>query len=342
MMRWLRKLHAWAGMGLCLLMAAIALSGALLAFKPELRRLAHPETRGPPPAVDAAALSRVMRAAEASAPGEVRSVTFASASTALHEAALKDGGVVTLDGAGRVAGRWAENARFLDWVFDFHHHLLAGETGTAVTGWAGVAGLLMVVSGLVLWWPARRSFKGRVVPGRGRAGWLTAHRDLAVMTAPMVALSLTTGAAMALQTISRPLMNAPAPVSPVARTTGPVDWGAALAVAQAHFPEATLRIAAPPAKSGAPVTVRLRQPHEWHSNGRTIVYLEPATAAVIGVHDDRTQSRGGRLYNVLWPIHAAKVGGPAWKTLLALGGLALVLLSLYGGEAYRRRLFRGR
>lgn len=341
MLNLVRKLHAWAGLALCLVLAALAFSGASLVFKPQIRAAFDPVQRAATPPLDAAALARVMTAAEGEfGAGQVRSAIFANSEQRLHEVTLKDGGGAWLDGAAAVRETWKQNGRVYDVIFDFHHHLFAGETGTLVTGWIGVAALVMAVSGLILWWPARRSFAAQVIPVRpGRAGWLAAHRDLAVMAAPMIVLSLLTGAPVALQSVSRAVLNAPLPKAAKAATSGPVNWDAAMANAQARFPTAAIRIATAPAKAGAPVAIRLKQTAEWHANGRTIVYAEPATGAVIKVADALAESGGGRFYNGLWPVHAAKVGGWAWKTMILLSGLSLGVLSLYGGEAYRRRLF---
>ncbi len=337
----LRRLHAWVGLVLCLVLAAIAFSGAALAFKDDIRRAMIPVRSAPP---QAQRLAGVMRAAETLAgPGQLRTVIFASPTTPWHEATLKNGEVIAMDDGGRVIKRWPENGRLFDALYDLHHHLLMGEAGIPVTGWVGVLAFLMAISGLVLWWPAWRSFRAVPVPTRNnRAGWLAAHRDLAVMTAPLVLLSILTGTPMALQDISRPLMDAPPAKAPKARTEGPVDWTAQLTSAQARFPAAALRMGIEPTKTGAPVSIRLRQPMEWHVNGRTNAYLEPATAVVISVHDDQAQSTGGKLYNVLWPIHAAKVGGVLWKAVILLSGLSLGLMALYGGESYRRRLMSPR
>ncbi len=340
-MAWLRKLHAWIGLALCLFLAALALSGAALVFKPQLRAIGDPAQRVDTPPLDAAALAAVMTRAEADAgAGRLRSVIFASKDVALHEATFLDGGGAWLGADGETAGKWVENGRVFDLIFDLHHHLFAGEVGTLVTGWIGVAAFAMLISGLILWWPARRSFSAAVIPTRpGRAGWLAAHRDLAVMAAPMVAISLFTGAPVALQTVSRAVLDAPAPKPPQAETFGTIDWNATLSAAQAQFPTAAIRIASLPAKAGAPIAIRLRQTEEWHSNGRTIVYLEPTRAKVLSVRDALAESAGGRFYNALWPIHAAKVGGWVWKVMILLSGLSLAALSLYGGEAYRKRLF---
>lgn len=341
LMAWLRKLHAWIGLALCLILAALALSGAALVFKPELRRLASPAKAVP--ALTPAALDLVVdRVDQTFGAGRARTIVFASPENPLHEVTLKSGGGAALDGAGQVRDRWAENERVFDWLFTLHHKLFAGETGVLVTGWVGAVSLLMLASGLVLWWPTRRMFAPRLWPQRaGRAAWLAAHRDLGLMAAPLAAITLLTGTAQALQDIVRPAMHAEVPKPPKAVTSGPIDAARALAAAQARFPDATLRMMSFPAKPGQPLTVRLRQPGEWHTNGRTMVWLEPATSVVLGAADAQAANAGSRLFSSLWPIHAAKLG-LVWKWLTFLGGLALAALSLYGGEAYRKRLFRRR
>jgi uncharacterized iron-regulated membrane protein len=341
MMRWLRRLHAWIGLGLCLFLALIALTGASLVFRPQIRDLGRPPPQAPAPSD----LAGIVALAEARfGPGEIVSIVFASREAAWSEVRLRDGRHAWVDHhAGTVRDFGAVDGA-LEWLFDLHHQLLGGETGERVVGSIGAAGALMALSGLVLWWPARRTFGGAALPRRpGRAGWLSAHRDLAIMAAPMVILSLTTGASLALPDIIRPLFAAPAPAAPkdVAIGAGAADWPAAFAAAQARWSGATIRMAIPAARPGAPASLRLRQPEEWHANGRTVVYFDPPSGRIVGAYDAQAQGASARAYNSAWPLHAAKVGGLIWKVLIFLGGLSLAALSLYGGEAYRRRLMKG-
>ncbi len=343
----LRKLHAWVGLALCLVLALIALTGATMVFKPELRRLAIPETAGSAPARTPEALARVVAAAEAQfGAGNLRRITFASDEIALHEAdAGPRLGGAWLDADGRIVRRWAAGGRPFDVIFDLHHQLLAGDWGETIVGVLGLTGALMAISGLILWWPARRAFRGAVLPRQPtRAGWLAAHRDLAVMTAPLVLLAMLSGAALALPDLARPLMGATAPNPPrvEAASLQRTNWPATFALAQAAYPSATIRLVQPPATPDRPVTIRLRQPGEWHANGRTLVHLSPGSPRVIGVYDAQAQSPGARAFAAIWPVHAAKVGGWPWKAAIFLSGLSLAALALYGGESYRRRLFPGR
>ncbi|MFX6803769.1 PepSY-associated TM helix domain-containing protein, partial [Acinetobacter baumannii] len=79
-------------------------------------------------------------------------------------------------------------------LFDLHHHLLAGETGEIVAASAGLCGLFFVISGAILWWRTRRTFEFRLIPRRlSRPAILRHHRDLGIVFAPLLALVMFTG-----------------------------------------------------------------------------------------------------------------------------------------------------
>jgi uncharacterized iron-regulated membrane protein len=341
MLGMLRKLHAWTGLGLCLFIALVSFTGAALSLKPEWLRATTPGAAAAPD-LRPVALARVLQGAEAGfGRGQVGSVTFASDEFGLSEVYLRDGGGGYVDANGRVVRRWGENERIVDIAFALHRKLLLGDMGATVVGWLGVVLAVMIVVGVVLWWPSRRSFTARLAPGPGRTGWLSAHRDLGVMVAPLgLALALT-GAGLALPDLARRPIGATVPPAPKlsAPFAGEPDWRALLAAATAALPEAKPRMAVFPKKAAA-ASIRLRQPHEWHANGRSIVYLDPADATVLSVVDDQIQPAGVKAFNSFWPIHAGRTGGLAYRIVLALAGLALTALSLYGAEAYRRRLVR--
>ncbi|MBL8553103.1 MAG: PepSY domain-containing protein, partial [Phenylobacterium sp.] len=277
--------------------------------------------------------------------GTISSIVFASPDAAWSEVRLADGHHAWVDHRAGVVREFTQADWAIEWVFDLHHQLLSGDTGELVVGGVGLATALMAVSGLILWWPARRSFTAAVVPKRkGRAGWLAAHRDLAVMAAPMVFVSTLTGATMALPDLSRPLFQAPAPKGPkvAVAASGATNWPAALAQAQARFPGAVVRMAIPARKPGQAASFRMRQAGEWHTNGRTTVFFDPADGRIVSAYDAMAQNTGARVYNSAWPVHTARYGGPVWKALIIVGGLSLAALALYGGEAYRRKLFPAR
>lgn len=342
----LRQIHAWAGLSVSLFVAALGLSGSLLVFRPEWFKLTVPgAARSITP--DPVAFAQAAEAAEAAFGREkIRSVVFASPDFGLHQVMLKSGGGGYLDPVtGQVVQQWAKNERLIDGVFDFHHHLLYGDVGTKIVGAFGVAAAILVITGVIVWWPARRSFRGRIAPQSltRRAHLLSAHRDLGLIASPVLMAMLLTGASIAYHDVVEPVFgrllgegrHVKPPAAAAAETIG---WPQALVAAQARFPEAQLRSVAWPKDGNAPVTVRLRQPGEWHSNGRTTAALDPGTGRLLSANDAMTDGGGPRAYNALWPIHAARVGGLAWKLVAVLAGLALTALSLFGAEAFRRKL----
>lgn len=346
----IRLIHAWAGAILSLILAVLGLSGALLVFEDDWVRL----TAGRDPAALSADPGRLGAAANAlqTRYGDaISTVVFAGGDLDAHKVYM--GERFAYAGAeGQVLAEWGGTARAEAWVFDLHHFLLAGEPGEIVAGVAGLAGALLVLTGMVVWIPAWRASGWRVWPASARRRDLVAsHRNLGLIFAAPVFLLCLTGGAIVFSDQTRALLQALAPdpaaaPPPPVVGEGPVDWPLALAAAQAAFPEARLRTAGLPPEPGKPATVRLRQPGEWHPNGRTVALIDPATSRVVQTVDAQTLGGGTRLQNALYPIHAASVGGWLYDLVVALSGLALAALGGVGTWSFlikprRRRSSRG-
>jgi uncharacterized iron-regulated membrane protein len=83
-------------------------------------------------------------------------------------------------------------------LFDLHAHLMAGETGERVGGVIGLLGVVLAVTGLVLWWPARRrlSLANLVPRDLSRRTLLIWHRDVGAVTSPILLVLLLTGSGL--------------------------------------------------------------------------------------------------------------------------------------------------
>lgn len=165
----------------------------------------------------------------------------------------------------------------------------------------------------------------------------------------MLLLSLT-GAAMVFPAQARAVLGALLPDAgaeaaaaaadpPALRDAGSIDWPSVLAAAAARFPGAELRIVSWPVGEGT-VSVRLREPAEWHPNGRTRVGLSPSEGKVLVVHDALAEPVASRAYNALYPLHSARVGGRPYDALAALTGIALALLACIGAGTFAWQRWR--
>lgn len=313
----------------------MGLSGALLVHEDAWISLPHSgDAQVTDTARIAAAVGRVM-----TAPGDKpQRILFASDSFGLHRLSFgKDAGAYT-DQAGNVVTRWqSEWQRPEVWLFDFHHHLLAGDTGETVLGVVALCGLFFVISGVVLWWRTRKTFEFRALPKRmSRTAILRHHRDLGIVFAPLLAMVIYTGVGMIFRPTTALVLGpgAPAaiqaagraPKAPSAKLSETFDWGAAIRTAREKFPDAELRVLSLPRKDEGLVNLRMKQPAEWTTNGRTTLYFAADTGRLIATRDALKLSPQAAGYAMFYPLHAAKVGGLAYRIVITLVGLALMLL----------------
>ena len=325
-MKFLSFLHRWTGGFLGLILAILGLSGTILLWEGAWISLPH---AGDPLTENVRAIGAI--AEREAAAGALR-ITFASEEIGLHHVAKEGGAGAYVAQDGTTVASWASQwDRPELWIFDLHHHLFYGHTGELIAGWAGVFGLLFVITGTILWWRSHRAFRWRLLPAKWKPGPIVAHhRDIGIIVAPLLLVSFLTGAGMIfdgatkwvlspfgkIETRSTPPEIEPAETAPVARL---------LAQAKQRFPDAELRRLTLPSKPGQPWSVRMRQPFEWTPNGRTNLLFD-GKGQLTKIDDPASASRAASINETLYPLHAAKVGGLAWKLLMTLSGLGLTLL----------------
>lgn len=337
-MRLIRLAHRWTGGLIGLLLFILGLTGTILVFKDDWLRVVVPhatEARAEDPKLIGAALDRVF-----SAPDRPRSVILANDRLGVHRLSYEDkarGAYATQ--SGQVVARWESLwARPELWLFDLHHYLLIGDVGKTIAGIAGLAGLGFVISGAMLWWPTRRTFVFALLPKTWkRAGVVKHHRDLGAWSAPVLVLILTTGAILALPPLYAGLGRALSPgedLKAIMATPKPeggplsvdLDWPEMMTAAQRHFPDAEPRILSLPTQPGELISLRMRRAAEWLPNGRTQVWFDPADGRILETRDALALPLGLRVANAQYPIHAAKVGGLAYRLIVTFAGAALTLL----------------
>jgi uncharacterized iron-regulated membrane protein len=330
-MQLLTLLHRWAGAIFGILLAVIGLSGTILVWEESWIGLPGVQD---PLVTDPAAIGRSVEGALALDPTLSR-ITFASEGMGLHQAIYADGAGAYLTQAGAAVDRWDIMwGRPELWLFDLHHYLFLGESGEYVTGALGLLLIAFAISGLILWWRTRSTFRFRLWPARmTRSAIVRQHRDIGTIAAPLLLLSAATGAMMIFPALSAAVTapwagesNAPVLPADVPAPASDTDWRQLMSSAQAAFPEASPRRLTLPSKPGDPVTLRMRQPFEWTPNGRTYVWLDPANGRALATQDPAAGDIASRIIEKLYPIHAAKVGGFLWKLALTFAGLTLVLL----------------
>lgn len=317
------------------MLALLGLTGALLVHKDAWVMLPHAgDAQVTDTALVAAAVEKIM----ADPGNRPTSIIFANENFGLHRLSYKGDAGAYVDQAGNIVTRWQSQwERPEIWLFDFHHHLFAGDSGEMVIGIAGLCGLFFVISGAVLWWRTRKTFAFRLWPKRlTRSAIGRQHRDLGIVMAPLLLLSLFTGVTMVFRPTTALVLgpSAPALIDRSLKAPKPtgaklaehLDWGAMIRTARERFPDAEVRGLSLPRKDSGLITLRMKQPGEWLPNGRTTFYFAADTGRLVDARDALALPAQVRGYNLLYPLHAAKVGGLAYRLVMTLSGLALTLL----------------
>lgn len=156
----LAAFHRWTGGLIGLLLAMLGLSGAILVHKDEWVALPHASDAQIQDTAHLADLTQRIMEDPATRP---ESILFATKDFGLDRLTYKGGAGAYVDQNGGFVARWTSQwERPEIWLFDFHHHLFAGETGEIIIGIAAVFGLFFVVTGALLWWRTRRTYSFRL------------------------------------------------------------------------------------------------------------------------------------------------------------------------------------
>ncbi len=337
-MKLLALVHRWTGGLIGLLIGLLGLSGAILAHK-DLWIMVPGSAAGliMTPPQQAALLERAT-----SDPEKLPTyIQFPTEEFGLARLAYKEDAGAYLTPAGEVMASWDSIwGRPELWLFDFHHHLFAGDPGETVAGVLALVGMGFIFTGLILWWKTRRTFAFRFWPARmTRSAIIRHHRDLGLVFAPVLFLSCLTGAMLTLRPVAGlVLMPFSSPFQMEAATKPPkiksgalnnrLNWNAMLGTVKSRHPDASIRLVILPRKPGDLIAIRAKQPDEWLPNGRTTFWFAPEDGRLIEARDALTLPKGLQIFNMAYPLHAGKVGSLVWRLVITAAGLALTILGL--------------
>jgi uncharacterized iron-regulated membrane protein len=252
--------------------------------------------------------------------------------------------------SGRKLGAREEHEGFANALFEFHSALLAGDTGKTVLAFNTVTMLAMLVTGVLLWWPAR-SWRGAFsvsLKGGLLRSLFDLHRVGGVVLGAWVLVCVLTGTWMAWRPVSQWVTQVAGQkqVLPPPVKAGSAPQGRAatademIATANAAMPGGVVGYLGLPAKPTAPVRIRKKLDDDPHPNGLSSVWLHPHTGEVIRVDRWSDLDVGTRSYAWIYPLHSGKLAGVIGVLATAAGGFLLFGFGVSGTWLWwlRRRL----
>ncbi|MFO1349375.1 MAG: PepSY domain-containing protein [Gammaproteobacteria bacterium] len=195
--------HFYAGLFVIPVLLILAITGSIYLFKPQLDRWMYRELMFVEPGAAALSYDRQLDAARAAYP-TAKLTKFTPAVTADRSAEV---GLTTRDGhdlavfvnpyTGKVLGERDEHANLQAYARKIHGELMIGKVGDTIVELAACWALVLIVSGVYMWWPRHGSaIWGTLLPrlhADGRTFWRDLHAVPGFYGALLVVFLVLTG-----------------------------------------------------------------------------------------------------------------------------------------------------
>lgn len=193
--------HFYAGLFVGPLLLILAITGSIYLFNDEIEDAVHADLRFAPERRAALPPSRLIAAAQAAYPGAVTRIDLPSQArrtaqvfvTPAQGAPLR---VFVDPGSARVHGAFVYTRTLVGFADTVHGSLLLGRFGDAVVELAACWALLLIATGLYLWWPSGPGWYRAFWPdlgARGRGFWRSLHGAVGVWTSTLIVFLILTG-----------------------------------------------------------------------------------------------------------------------------------------------------
>ena len=340
------NVHLVVGLIAAAFVVVLGVTGSIMAFEGEIDRMTHPHLFRVTPQAQPLSLAALTTRDRASVPGKITTWGLGGAPDLSYLFAATEGVVFVNQYTGEVLGT-RTSPTWLDYVHQFHLRLLAGNTGKTIVSWAGVALVLLTLSGLYLWWPVKR-LSINFAAG-GRRPWFDLHNTVGVLSFAFLFVLSLTGIVIGFERTTTPLLYKMAggqpspqiiPVTPVpgAKIISPDE---AIAIASRQLPGA-VPIYVNVAGGKMPYRVAFRFPEDLTPGGRSRVLINPYDGKVLQVESSRATTPGAHLITLNRAIHTGDVFGLPGKLLMSLMSLAAAAQVCTGIVMWwkRRRIYR--
>jgi uncharacterized iron-regulated membrane protein len=342
-----RLLHLWFGLSLGLLLALLCLSGAALVYYIEIDAAMNPaaaaESAGPAPDWASPVWDEAVATARRMYPdpqgewsfevtGEAGAIPARFYPSQEHRGHHAERTMVWFSAdATQVVRSEPWGAYLMSWIYELHMHLLAAETGRLVVGWGGLGTLLLLVTGLIAWWP-RGSWR-KALSFKRNAVSLRRLRDLhkhgGLWSVALLILLVVTGVFLALPEVKeRAFAATTGPLDPVPQVQSTQSAGIqiplsrALAAAHAALPDAQLAFIDVPGAGAAPFRLRVQVPGDPHRRfPGSFVFVDQYSGQVLAVHDLRKGATSTRITTWIRAIHDGSIAGTGTRVLALVLGL---------------------
>ena len=360
------RIHLWLGIGLGLYFVMLGLTGTLLVFGRELDEYLNPDLLTVTPGPARQPVSAILASFERSHPGvPVTNLGFPTEPNGVYT--IRVGPTrpsqlrVYLDPyTAQVVGERNLARSLYGFLVSLHYTLYLGPPGRVLNGWGSLLLLMLLTSGVRLWWPGLRAtssvWKARFSVRRGAGAsrlLYDVHNAVGVYSLAFALVFTLTALEFAFPNQVRPLLHAldgsraegvPGAVGNLhtggGGPRGP-DLDRLVAIADRSAAGQLFGLELPQDSSG---TVRVTKALDAYAytRARIEITMDSRTAQVQSVDDTREEPLGDALIRWCVPLHYGIWGGMPTKILYFVLGLLPAASLATGFWKWRLRAARAR
>ena len=320
-------LHQILGLASGLVVAIVCFTGALLVFQTEITAAMHPARNHVTVHGARIGIDSLVTAAETTTGAHVETVTTFADSSKPIKLVTARGVQLWIDPyTARVVDTHRGGERFFEVTEAIHRRLLAGEIGRRIVGIATLCFVVILLSGIVIWWPRTlHALKARLT-FKHPTGWKRRNYDLHVVLgiyATLILLAVgATGLVWSFRTVGRAVdgltprgkATPPAPHSVVPNSVAgaprsSIDVQSALNVASAALGPTTTLVAYLPTRPRDAVMVMGLPPNAPWRQAMDVAYLDRYSGRVLRVDRFANRPLGELARRATNPIHVGSLYG---------------------------------
>ncbi len=213
-------------------------------------------------------------------------------------------------------------------VLNVHRFLLASDVGKLITGISTLIFVFIIITGLILWWPANKNILKQRLKIKRDAGWKRTNHDWHLVFGFYSSIFLFIFAFTALAwsfkwfnnsiyyVTNSPVKNPEPPKSkPTLKPSKdlPLDW--ALHIARVERPDAVYYGLSLPKGDSDVIAVTTLRSNASLETATDMIYIDRNTGKAVGHLYWNERSTGSRVRSAFKPIHTASVFGTPSKLL---------------------------
>jgi uncharacterized iron-regulated membrane protein len=314
--------HEVLGVASGLIVAIACFTGAVLVFQDQIIAVMHPARThvaisGAPLGIDAMADS-VLR--QNGARPEAVTI-FAEAGRPAVFAMPHDVRLYVNPYNGKIADTQKGTEKFFEVTTAIHRRLLAGEIGRRIVGIATLCFVIILISGVVIWWPHTMRMLRMRLSFKHPAGWRRRNYDLHVVLGIYATVILLvvggTGLVWSFRTVGKAVdgmtpkgkATPPPPHSVVTSGATPIPLSVAFTAAQRALGQTTMLSLYVPEKPRESIMVMGLPPNAPWRQATDIVYLDQFTGKPLRVDWFRNRPLGELLRRGTNPVHVGSLYG---------------------------------